>query len=585
MALLVPPLCAALSGDALARQTEEPAPVSEIRKHRFRPPSGGENWLGYRIDFGPRSQCEERCTAYDGSRFVAFAAWRGGVVRAGTRSEAEEPNLYLRDFVEGEDATLLLAADSLSTPTVILTLGDAAAPRGPVSIFANGELVAPEIETDAGEFVDVQFSPAVIDNRIEIRLETAYCRTFALNGAAMFLPGRAQVVPRFPPLADRDEIQAVRPDATVNERKRARAALRAYAEYLLRERTTEGCFALSGNWYESSYPVRTLLAAADILKEPRFREAAFECLDRFVEEQHEDGSWASQFFGRRSCEAALAVSLENLSRNLADVGTVAVCLPVAAGSADPARREAYRSAAIRYAETQVLPAQLESGAFPNGLYLGTHFPHPYSVATGVQATNLSVLFAVTGDRRYLVAAERAAVFLARSIQADGALLMYPHDEATPKHLAPDRLGDIFYVIEGLFYVYHYADPVTRDEIREALDRYFEAPGGLSSWREPATWMSAGNTWENAKRAGVLFLLSEYLTIRKPTPAQRQWLSAAIAALEDPRTSRAAGVRAAPEGHFGRHCFVATGFAGLGMAHLVNSKSIYPARRFLRPASR
>ncbi len=548
-----------------------------IEPHLPPAPNLGLRLLIYRIDFGTRDHVFARSTPYDADRAVPYAFWRGGMARVGDRPKVIDS--YLRDFIEGEDAVLELATAPAESLRAVLTVGDAARERGPFDLLVNGRTVARDLATGPGEFLDVEFVLPPGD-RVELHLAARDCRSFAVNGVAVYgfsggVTARFAPPAAAPAIAIPDSISPVLAGMDRNERKGAAHALRDYGEYLLENRPPEGCFAMSGNWYESAYPIRTLILASAILKDRRYREAAFDCLDRFVDEQQPDGGWASQYFGKRTCDLARDTRDGARSRNLADVGTMAMCLSIAAPWADRDRRALYVRAARAYADSVVLPNQLESGAFPNLNYEGTVYRHPYTVATAVQAADISALYAVTGDRRYREAARRAAVFLAGTIREDGSVLFYPYDQPNPRVTPPDRLGDLFYLLEGLVWAHRYADKPTRALILRALDRYFSSPNGLASWPSPEAWMAKESPWENSKRAGMLFLLAQYASLAKPSPAQEAWTSSALRYLEDRDRSPKSGVLSSLDGPAGRHALAATGFAGLGMGSLAKLDALFP----------
>ncbi len=561
----------------------QPSPASdsgvsaEIYPYRKDTPALGGLWCLCTVDFGPVDSDRKfpGAIACDGARPLPYLTWRGGMVRAVSREDCED--LFLCDFLEGEDATLVIAVDSLTSYRVVLTLGDPAQKRGPMNVFVNDEQVAAGLEIDPGEPVQLDCAVTPRGGHIRIRLAGVDCGSFAVDGASIYVSARARPLrlPELFPAGAPASSEGIAPVVGRGRREQAKAILRQCCEYLVAERPGEGCFSYSGSWYESAYPIRTLLVSSALLDQRRYREAALDCLDRFVTEQHPDGGWSSQFFGSRACPVARATREAAPSRNLADVGTMAFCLSLAWPHAGAERRATYLRAAALFADSLVLPNQLPSGAFPNLQFAGVRFLHPYSVATGVQAANLSALYGVTRSRRYLVSAQRAALFLARSIQPDGSVLFYRYNNATPETMNPDRMGELYYVLEGLIWNYWYADGPIRAEIRAALDRYFSGPGGIRSWPSPAEWMAQGNTWENSKRAGVLFLVSQYATMGQNKPELSSWMDVALEAFARSETAQASGVRSDPAGPAGRHAMAATGFAGLGLASLVRPGLIDP----------
>lgn len=536
------------------------------------------------VDFGPPETAARGATGIDGHHRQGWVAWSGGMIRTVLRRDRPDP--LLADVAEGEDATLVLGAVPGVRYRVVLTLGDPLAERGPMDVWVDGRPAASGVRTGAGEAVDLELAARAATGRLRIHLKAADCGAFAVCGVAVYVPEEAAgggLPDLWPPTVATGQA-APRPPGAPGVR--ARRTLRTYANYLLAERPAEGCFSYRGSWYESAFPIRTLLLAATLLREPRYREAAFACLDRFVREQGPDGTWSATYFGKAGCDLARAARDTTWARNLADVGCMALCLPLAAERAGRTRRAAYLEAARRFADAVVLPNQLDSGAFPNLTYAGTEFRHPYSVATGVQAASLSALYAVTGERRYLAAAERAARFLAAGFEDTRTIRFWPHGSNAARKESPGQLGDLFYILEGLLWVEHYGSPGVRDAIRPALARYFGHDRGLATWPEAATWLTAGgHPWENSKRPGLLYLLAGYGMLPDGNTAlTRRWRDDLLRALQDPSRLEGGEILADPDGPRGTYALAATGFAGMGIAACIRPGALYPGRgpRWRRP---
>ena len=552
----------------------------QISPHQ-RDSASGDWSLLYTVDFGREGpDLESGAMAYDGSKSVRYVTWRRGMVRMVSRPSDDDP--LTRDFMEGEDAVLVLATDSTSAPVrCVLTLGDAEMPRGPMRILVENTVLVPELKTHAGEFLDVEFQAVPSHSRIEVHVSCELCGSFAMCAASVYgsTPRRLFELPGVGNTLSQESLRVDRGQVSAGQVK---SALHTFTEFLISSQPAEGCYAYSGNWYESAYPLRTLLVAAKLLNHAQYRQSAFECLDRFVGEQGNDGGWSAQYFGRKDCPLAKGMQQDPASRNLADVGTMALTLCMAIPDADGKRRASYLHAAVRFAETMVLPNQLPSGAFPNLEFKGRMHRHPYSVATGVQAANLAALFAVTREKRYQDAAVRAARFLCRSVVDDGRILFYPFDSDEARVLEPDALGEIYYILEGLLWVDRYGDAATRREIRQALDRYFDSPWGIATWALPAEWLSAENPWESSKRAGFLFLLSQYVATGKSDPELRQWMELNIGALCDRNIAPIFGVLSDPALAEGRYAMFATSLAGMGMASVIEPAAFFPIKDHRRP---
>jgi hypothetical protein len=531
-----------------------------------------ETWrLRVRIDFGPGERVEPGSEPCDARDWSPYASWTGGMVRPISRAETKDP--YLGDFIEGETATLLVSTDPGRRYRMILTMGDAVLARGPFRITIGDRVLSDSLRTQAGEFLDLFFDVSEITPRTEIRIDAAPCGSFAANGLAVFVEGlppsgkkqrTAGLPPAPPPMrADGDSLG-----------ERALRKLRAYADYLIETQPNEGGFSHNGNWYECAYPVRTLLWASQLLSEPRYAEAAFDCLDRFLAERRTDGTWAAQYFASRGCPLARGMMEEGRSRNLADVGSLALCLPLASTFTEGDGKGRLLAAARAYADAIVLPAQLPSGAFPNGRFEGVDYAFPYSVATAVQASHLAGLCLATGEERYRQASVRAGLFLAGGVEADGSVRFHPHDKAETLLLPAERVGELFYVIEGILWAHRVADPAARDTLAAALDRYFRG-GSLSGlWSDPAAWLRGGNVWERSKRAGILYLLEGFASIRGESEDLRRLTLQVFGALEEPAFARTLGVGADPGTAQEQYSMAATGFAGLGVAGLGDPGTLF-----------
>jgi hypothetical protein len=264
---------------------------------------------------------------------------------------------------------------------------------------------------------------------------------------------------------------------------------------------------------------------------------------------------------------------EGRSRNLADVGSFALCLPLASAFLTGEDRRRLLETARDYADTIVLPAQLPSGAFPNGRFEGVDYAHPYSVATAVQASQLAGLYLATGEEHYRRAAIRAGLFLAEAVEADGSVRFFPHDKPESQFLPADRLGELFYVIEGILWAHRVADPATRDGLAAALDRYFRGSSLSGLWSDPPAWLRTGDVWERSKRAGVLYLLEGYAAIRGESEDLRRLTLQVFGALEEPALAKQSGVGADAGTALERYSMAATGFAGLGVTGLLAPASL------------
>lgn len=527
------------------------------------------------FDFGlPGQPTPEAIALGEIARNPGFA-WMGGMTRQKTR--AGQPGPYLCDFIEGEDATFAVAVQPADAEyRVVVTLGDPEEARGPIDVIVNGVNVAPGVVTAAGEATDVGCEIVPEAGRVTVRLRARDCRSFAAVGLAVYGPKGATVGVLFPrndprsPVPPPDSLKTLGRSGTVR-------TLGRYCDYLLAHQPSDGGFSYSGAWYQNAYPVRTLLAGGRLLNEPRYREAALHCLDRFANAQVGSGGWISYYFGKEGCE--LSATSDTSSANLADIGTMSLCLALAVPHAGEERRARYLRAVTHYADSLVLPNQLDDGSFPNLKYAGRDFRHAYSVATATQAASLAALYAVTKDDRYLFAAERAGEWLANMFFEDGQVGFFPHDQNRQLMTASDAFGDLFYMVEGLTWVGHYSkNPDTRALIRQALDRYVWASQGIAARTVHGYWWAPASLWGSSKTGGMLYVLLQYRELGCRDPRLRKWIPRALAWLGDEGLAHRTGILAHPSSPTGEHAMVATGFAGISVAAFLDPNVLLPAPR-------
>ncbi|HEX7880188.1 MAG TPA: hypothetical protein VF720_12310, partial [Candidatus Eisenbacteria bacterium] len=431
-----------------------------------------------------------------------------------------------------------------------------------------------------------------------IRITGRDCGTFGVLGLVVHAPPGSLLTtnlfatPSTPLTRDASVSSRGATGAAVTDSLAAtRGLLTKACSFLLASRPNEGCFSMAGSWYQSAYAIRTLLAGGKVLGEPAFIDAASECLDRFVAEQRPDGGWSATYFGKPGCPRAAAEVSAAVSANLADGGSAALALAVASAAVESPRREQYREALRRYADQVVLPNQLETGAFVNLRFMGEDHRHPYSVATGIQAAHLSALYAVTGEARYLAAAERGAHFLLAGFQATGRYAFHRHDQPGAVNIQSIRFGDLYYILEGLQWVHHYTGDVELSRaIEEAFDGYLWGQGGVSASRTNEVLWKANNEWEASKQGALLGVLSDFHRMTPPAadePAvQRrdrrrrdtgEWIRQFVEWLGRPENAEQLGFLVDVASPHGEYAFPATGFAGIGLASVIDPEALFPAR--------
>jgi hypothetical protein len=501
--------------------------------------------------------------------------WFDGMVRDGVSPRRSDA--WLCDFIEGYDATFVVAVEpDTGTYQVRMTFGDLDRPRGPARVLSGDKVLASVRATEKSESTTVTFVTKPVNGRLEMRVAAEGCRGFALNGVEISgekLSWLDRLFPdavQYPPMPAPETLPKVGP---ADRRK----LLKVLCEYLVKASPTEGCFSYHGAWYQNAYPIRTLLAGARLLEEPRYAEKAYRCLDRFAERQAPHGNWLSSYFGPTGCDSPTAA--DSATSNLADVGTMTMCLSAAAPGAAPERRERYLRAARLYADSVSLPNQLSDGSFPNRLWGGQDFSHPYTVATATQCASLAALYLATGDARYLKAAETGIRWITwGTFLEDGRLVLHPYNQETLVVKESTHFGEVFYVAEALLWVRRAtADETLKQEIDAVLDRWLFGTEGAHRKTVHGYWWPPMDAWNSSKMGGMLYILADHPR-RSADPVLSEWLVRALGWLTDPDRAQSIGVTAPPASPRGNYALVATGFAGIGVASSIDGDVLYPSTK-------
>ncbi|TPW17360.1 MAG: hypothetical protein FD129_411 [bacterium] len=502
-------------------------------------------------------------------------AWFDGNVRDGFVEG--EPNLLWASYTEGDDATMVVAVDPPdSLYTITVGLGDPGHARGPMDVVANDSLVATAIVTAIGEHRDITFRARAKAGRLAVRLRAASCAGFSITDMNIEGPSPSWLGFLFAPAApipylvpESSSLPPATPEMT-------RRLLRRMAGFLVDQQPNGGGWSSWGLWYQTAFAVRGILSAGIVLSEPSWREAAFTVIDRFAAEQHASGSWSAGYSGADSC--LTPETPDTSSTNLADVGSMALVLSLAAPEASAERRERWLTAARRYADAIILPEQLADGAFPNRKWMGRDYRGPYSVATATQCSNLMVLGSVTQDVRYTMAAERAAAWLSGTILEDGRVALHPHDSPNQKILDSTKFGDLFYIIEALVWTRDLTrDTRLRQRCQAAIDRWLTGTKGIKSHALGGYWWPPMDLWASSKMAGVPWILAREPN-RGGKPIIDNWLDRSIGWLSDPDRAHLIGVGAHPSSNKGDYSLTATGFAAMGLASALDPGVLRPAAR-------
>jgi hypothetical protein len=522
------------------------------------------------VDMGPVGRSTRnalRCRA--DTRDIGFS-WSGGLVKDRARSNVPDP--FFATFAESDDATFLVALEPADAGyTVELMLGDPETARGPVSIAINDIPLFSGITTAAGEKHVVTADVRPENGRLAIRLRTDDCRGFALSGLTIRGPANGRLGKLF---GDTTSANSVPPAADIRliSEDEARQVLAQFADFLVDNRPHQGGFSYHGAWYQNAYAVRTLLAAARLLDDgrhgdvERWRRPAVECLDAFVAQQGRDSNWFAGYNVRPACHTD--DTADSSSANLADIGSMITTLAMAIPEVDKERRDLWIQALTDYFEQVSLPRQMPGGAFSNGRFAGTDYPHPYTVATASQASALAALYEATQDFRFLDPAQKAARWLAdNSFASDGNFLFRPHDQDQVVLKNATDFGNLFYVADALIQVRAVsADDSLCAAIDRAMDRWIFAANGLKSRASYGYWWTPHDAWGDSKMGGMLYVLAGYHN--RSRAGMVPWLRLALGWMADPDRRASIGITRNPASVRGDYALPATGYAGLGVAALL-----------------
>ncbi len=535
----------------------------------------------YRIDFGPANTVAPGYMAITLESADPRFFWRGKGL--GMRDRGG-PDALNRDLVYGAYGEFAVGLDN-GRYKVTLAFGDNDYPHGPFSLFAQDTLVEDNIRTQRAQFLSKTFMATVQDEKLRLKFAPkGNAPDFAVTSLVIHGPlqiGRHSAYPEPEPPRAIPSLQ----DLEAEIQLAPRDALKEYAGWLLRYQTERGCFDYnSSEWYRTSYPLRTLLAAYNILGDRRYLDAVTTCLDRFVAEQLPNGAWSHRFLSKptsQRTEDEIKRLMENTT-NTADLGPMSTCLAVAYPYVDEHRRQRYLGALKSNADNYSIRWQLANGAFTNGRQGGQDMTTPYSVATGTQGMNFCALYAVTGDARYLRVAERAVEFLLDNWREDGRPVHHHHSTDAESIEDVTSFGNIYYYHEAILWVYTWTgEQRLRDRIKRVYGWHIKGPKGLLQAREKAIWWPLGNSWQNSKAGSMPLVLIEYDRSMVHDPVVHEAVMRCTAFLCRREYARRIGIMTDPDLPWGEFSVVATGFAGLTLAELIKPGVVYMKSR---PAS-
>ncbi len=443
-----------------------------------------------------------------------------------------------------------------------------------------GRTVAKGVTTGRNQFLTQKFPARVDDEALSIQIVAADAKAnFALAGVTIRGPKQRRqhsvLSPPIKAIPTLEEIRACgRPDP--------RQALRAYCDWILTHRSADGTLdgmltASSHEWYRSSYPLRTLLAGYQIFGYKPYLEAACKLLDRFVNEQLPNGAWSPGFLKQpvALCSRAEIERVMSDTTNTADIGSMTTCLAAAWPLVDPQRKDRYLKALTRYCDDYASRWQLSSGGFTNGRWHGRDVTVPYSVATGTQGMSFCALYAVSGERRYLKIAERAAAFLLNNWGPDGRPISHDYERPIFGFENSTDFGNLYYYHEAILWVWHWTkDQTLKDEIRRVYRWHTMGSRGLLAERVHGVWWPLAGSWANSKAAAMPLVLLEYERSMAADAEVREAVRRAAVFLCHPDFAARLGILVDPELPWNQFGMTATGFGGLFLAELVRPGVIY-----------
>jgi hypothetical protein len=350
-------------------------------------------------------------------------------------------------------------------------------------------------------------------------------------------------------------------------------------------------------WYMVFYPVRTLMLAGKLLKQPKYTDVALKTIDVFVGEQLPNGAFTSNYRGQTTAQVSKR-EFEDILRkgkvNLADNGSNVMGVIQAAMMTTGERRIRYLDAARKWFDHWVPIWALPEGGYGNGIWFGHKLNAPYTCAISTVASALAAFSQVTGEGEYIENAERCISFQCANWLPDGcpiAFDCYP----VPRRTELNDYGHSFYLLEGMCWTHHVSkNAEARALIEKRLAEWiFGKKGLLSQWSDswfnfqfsgyPADWDNSELTmsrlglrpgWELAKSNGILHAFSYYLNHIHDDPRLREKVEAGLRFLSHPLKARMSGVCSDPEESYGEFAGQATGFAGLSLAEGIAKDSVF-----------
>lgn len=385
-------------------------------------------------------------------------------------------------------------------------------------------------------------------------------------------------------------------------------AMKTYCDWLAEQLFAGSCRRLEAgqagwSWYDTFYPLRTLVLGSRLLGEPGYTAPCIRYMDAFVAEQLPNGGFTAHYRGAPSGKMAMKEFRKIMREgcvNIADNGSNVTGLMQALPLLDSGRRKAYIEAARKWFDGWVVAWILKEGC-GNGIWGGKRYGTPYTMAMATLASALSAFGLATGEYEYIELAEEQMAYQMTQWLPDGRPVNLTYFDAKAK-TAIDDYARMFYLLEGMCWT-HLASKngAVKKAIAERFKQWIFGPSGIlakwsGSWFSfdkpgqplekwllvhpdakdelPSSQLGVRFTWEMAKANGLLHGLLYYLDNIEDEPSLRAKVDKGIKYLSHPLKARMSGVAAEPEESYGSHAVQATGFAGLSLAQAIRTNSVF-----------
>lgn len=394
--------------------------------------------------------------------------------------------------------------------------------HGPFDILVNGEVAAHNVITRRGQEYVLTTVFESTSERIEVELRPAKGADFILNTLELEALDGGKLLPLFPnqPRDFVSDASALGDEPAIEPMDR----IRELADFICSKQQKNGYIgdAWGGNpdgtenlsgvaqvLYASAFPVRALLAAYELTGEERYRDAALTAVDMIIDEQLPNGAFLDHLTGipvANRSEEEVEHMVKYDRKPISDVGSVIQEICIASHYADGIRKERFINSVKAYSDGWASRSQTVNGAFTDGQGLGDTI---YSVATATMITAHTLIYAVTGEEKYLKIAEDAGRYLLLDFAKDGSVygrLCETYATTYPAELFHKyAFGHLFYLEEGLITLaLHTKDEELRTRINKAITaRAIGEEGFMKLIRSGDVWFPLRDNWTDAKQVGTV----------------------------------------------------------------------------------